>query len=487
MKKNNFQKGGFIYESLFLTQDNPNFNLINAEITTIKNTNKNIYNKETQQFYEEPIINRNENLLLLQALKAHQLENHSSIQSIIEELRIWKLENKITENESKLTIILEIRRHYNTYTQNSKPVILDLLIREIKKIYPTIPGSNNDIYQRRNWGTLSLDNISLRQDSNASDEPETGAGPNEASLVQIIELRKQNESELSKNQRQLSLIKTNILKINTIIESVIKARDTLFKLNDLEIDVNAKREYNEIYDEYFRNDASLLELSNRYKSVFSNIVPIYKDNDDLQFFPFFKNNYRIYLGQYGVHIWEIYSHSISTIIPPRKILMDFNFRITNEIDPAYRERFIYPKKSEDFMYFLNVNKNVNFLEYHLLNTNRQLLPELFIFYKKYYGSDFMDWFNLYGTITESNQILYHQKPNIMSSFILSNSINLLLKIYSKTNSLTHTLFNKTDEASKRIIETEIIKVFNTADFTDKTVIKDYFKYLDSRLRHRLYI
>jgi hypothetical protein len=63
MKKNNYQKGGFIYESLFLSKDNENFNLINKEITAIKNANKNIYNNETMQFYEEPLLNKIEHLL----------------------------------------------------------------------------------------------------------------------------------------------------------------------------------------------------------------------------------------------------------------------------------------------------------------------------------------------------------------------------------------------------------------------------------------
>ena len=43
------------------------------------------------------------------------------------------------------------------------------------------------------------------------------------------------------------------------------------------VDVERKEVYNK------------LELTKKYKSVFSNIVPIFKDDETLQFFPFFKN------------------------------------------------------------------------------------------------------------------------------------------------------------------------------------------------------
>jgi hypothetical protein len=350
--------------------------------------------------------------------------------------------------------------------------LLSLLIKEIKKLYPDIIGTDEEIVSSRNWQDLTL---------------ETGDDSVEKSLLKIIELRKENVTELAKNQRQLTITQQNISKIKSSIEiKKSKSKDEIFKLADLQIDSRGKENYNSIYNEYFRNEDSLLELTKRYKIVFSNIVPIFKDDEALQFFPFFKNNYRIFLGTYGAPIWEIYRY---TTVPERvnlngmkKILIDYNFRITHELDDDYRERFIFPKKTEDYIYFLKVNKNINVLEYHLLNTNKHLLPELFIFYKKFYGDDFMNWFNLYATLTESNQILYHQKPNIMSTFILSNSINILKKIYEIVNELTLEVLIRPERDHKASIEKSRSDILKPDNFRDITDIDDNYAYLDSILK-----
>jgi SepF-like predicted cell division protein (DUF552 family) len=229
MKKNNFQKGGFIYDSLFSFQDNPYFNLINTEMTNIKTTNKDIYNNDTKQFYDEPMLKKLEKLLLLSEIKSHELENQISIQEQMKELDRWAKENKITENENKFTIILEIRRYYKLYKQNQKISILNLLITEIKKLEPQIKGSNEEIYESKNWGELSLENSSSSSAGGGGGGGGGSVSSMEESLRQLIELRRSNQTAFETKSRRLEIIKSNIRKIDLLIINV-KSKNEMFEV-----------------------------------------------------------------------------------------------------------------------------------------------------------------------------------------------------------------------------------------------------------------
>ena len=400
----------------FINKVQVEYEPVNIQIKKIKNESTNIYNDEDESFYGIPLIDKAGNLDILVRMQVKELRKKQGIESDLEILNKWFINNPKTPQEEVYDLALEIKKNYN-------------MIKGLQsKNKPVDPKLEKNLSEK----LVQLSSLTNEQwDRILADKPP---------------VRKEKEEETEKKNREITLIVAKYKKI----DNVIKILNSGNIINRDNIEKDLKADYVGTLEE--NNTEDKKELVRKYNDVFNSIVPIYYNNET--FFSFLKGEKNEDFMIINNDNYELYRSCLDKnyIINYFNLSGLFTFYKLKEI-PS-----IIPKLKNSIYPNFFKYKEANILyEVYMSISKVSILKEIIIFYFKYLGTTFENWFNTFGKINQDN-VYFNDKMDILNSFIITNNFLVYDKIYKLIDTLNiedyRPYFNnyeKLKEDNKKII------------------------------------
>jgi len=375
-------KGGFINKNQTLIPQ------INKKIEKIKLDLKNIFNNENSEFYGIPLLDKEGNKIILEKMIKKLDEEKTKITSDKNSIEEWLKANPESEEEK-------------LYKMNEEKKTLPTTIENLMK-----KGKPFEKFERQ----LKVITENLSNKIIPTEEP--------------IKYKDRNnkKEDMAKKTREINLIDGKINKIKTFIGKDNINRESIGK--DLKAEYVKQIEENNT-DEYKK------DMIEKYNNVFNNIVPLYNYNE--KFFSFLGNDILILqksLFDVNFNFIEIYG---SDSIVSKVFLLDEHFIIStipsSELND-WKNKTVF--KSKEIIHpFFHKGYELSYAicESQMLMSNKTKLIDILIYYKKYLGDVFENWFNTFGKIIEG-EVIFNDKILIFNSFILVEKFDLYIYFYN---------------------------------------------------------
>ena len=401
----------------FINKIQVEYEPLNIQIKKIKDDNTNIYNESDESFYGIPLIDEAGNLDILVRMQLKELRRKQLIESDLEILNKWFIDNPKTPQEEAYDLSLEIKKNYN-------------MIKGLQsKNKPVDPKLEKNLSEK----LIKLSSLTNEQwDRILADKPP---------------IRKEKEEEIEKKNREITLIQAKYKKIDNVITKLnsgnIINRDNIEK--DLKADYVGTLEEN-------NNTEDKKELVKKYNDVFNSIVPIYYNNET--FFSFLKGDKNEDFMIVNNDNYELYR----SCLDKNRVINYFNLSGLFTFYKLKEIPSIIPKLENSIYPNFYKYKEANILyEVYMSISKVSILKEIIIFYFKYLGTTFENWFNTFGKINQDN-VYFNDKMDILNSFIITNNFLVYDKIYKLIDTLKvedyRPYFNnyeKLKEENKKII------------------------------------